>query len=175
MLSLVSPPSVIRFDAAAPLEAFPDFPETEISSGARDNRGHLWLDDPTAGLEAGVWESEPNLGRWMAWPVHEFMKRLWAVIAVLGLAACGKETVATGDGTSTTYSTNPSSLVVRVETTGGFVPVETIFTNLPVVSIYGDGRVITTGPQVMPAPSARSRPTPASGVSAAARSQAGAR
>jgi len=73
MLSLVSPPSVIRFDAAAPLEAFPDFPETEISSGARDNRGHLWLDDPTAGLEAGVWESEPNLGRWMAWPVHEFM------------------------------------------------------------------------------------------------------
>jgi hypothetical protein len=77
------------------------------------------------------------------------MKRLWAVIAVLGLAACGKETVTTGDGTSTTYSTNPSSLVVRVETTGGFVPVETIFTNLPVVSIYGDGSVITTGPQVM--------------------------
>ena len=77
------------------------------------------------------------------------MKRLWAVIAVLGLAACGKETVTTGDGTSTTYSTNPSSLIVRVETTGGFVPVETIFTNLPALSIYGDGRVITTGPQVM--------------------------
>jgi len=77
------------------------------------------------------------------------MKRLWTVIAVLGLAPCGKETVTTGDGTSTTYSTNPSSLVVRVEMTGGFVPVETVFTNLPVVSVYGDGSVITTGPQVM--------------------------
>jgi uncharacterized cupin superfamily protein len=69
----VPTPAVVRFDAAASLESFPDFPETEISSGARDNRGHLWLDDPEAGLEAGVWESEPNLGRWMEWPVHEFM------------------------------------------------------------------------------------------------------
>ncbi len=69
----VPSPAVIRFDAAASLEPFPDFPETEISSGARDNRGHLWLDDTAAGLEAGVWESEPNLGRWMEWPVHEFM------------------------------------------------------------------------------------------------------
>ena len=77
------------------------------------------------------------------------MKRLWVLVAVLGLAACGKQTVSTGDGSSVTYSTNPSSIVVRVETTGGFVPVETIFTNLPAVSIYGDGSVITTGPQVM--------------------------
>ena len=77
------------------------------------------------------------------------MKRLWAVIAVLGLAACGKETVTTGGGTSTTSSTSPSSLVVRVELTGGFVPVETIFTSLPVVSIYDDGSVITSGPQIM--------------------------
>ena len=77
------------------------------------------------------------------------MKRLWIVAAVMGLVACGKTTVATGGGSSVTYSTNPSSLVVRVEMTGGFVPVETVFTNLPAVSIYGDGSVITTGPQVM--------------------------
>ncbi len=70
---VVPPPAVVRFDAGASLEPFPDFPETEISSGARDNRGYLWLDDRAAGLEAGVWESEPNLGRWMNWPVHEFM------------------------------------------------------------------------------------------------------
>ena len=36
----------------------------------------------------------------------------------------------------------------RVEYTGGFVPVEFIFTNLPTVSIYADGRVITTGPMI---------------------------
>ena len=77
------------------------------------------------------------------------MKRLWVLAAVLGLAACGKQTVTTGGGTSATYSTSPSSLIVRVELTGGFVPVETIFTNLPVVSIYGDGSVITSGPQIM--------------------------
>ncbi len=29
------------------------------------------------------------------------------------------------------------------------MPVETIFTNLPVVSIYGDGSVVTSGPQIM--------------------------
>ena len=67
------------------------------------------------------------------------MKRLWVLVAVLALATCGKQTVSTGGGSSVTYSTNPSSLVVRVELTGGFVPVETIFTNLPVVSIYGHG------------------------------------
>jgi uncharacterized cupin superfamily protein len=31
------------------------------------------MDEPADGLEVRVWESEPNLGRWMAWPVHEFM------------------------------------------------------------------------------------------------------
>jgi uncharacterized cupin superfamily protein len=66
-------PAVIRFDATAALEPFPDFPESEISSGARDHRGHLWVDDTTYGLSAGVWETEANLGRWMQWPVHEFM------------------------------------------------------------------------------------------------------
>ncbi|HMK11421.1 MAG TPA: hypothetical protein VK461_07555 [Acidimicrobiales bacterium] len=78
------------------------------------------------------------------------MKRLGlVVVALLGLTACGKQTVATGGGTSVTYSTSPSSLVVRVDTTGGFVPVETVFTNLPIVSIYGDGSVITSGPVPM--------------------------
>ena len=43
------------------------------------------------------------------------MKRLWVLVAVLALAACGKQTVSTGGGSSVTYSTNPSSLVVRVE------------------------------------------------------------
>jgi len=78
------------------------------------------------------------------------MKRLWVLtVALLGLAACGKQTVSTGGGNSVTYSTSPSSLVVRVDVSGGFVAPETIFTNLPVVSIYGDGSVITSGPVPM--------------------------
>ena len=35
------------------------------------------------------------------------MKRLWVLVAVLALAACGKQTVSTGGGSSVTYSTNP--------------------------------------------------------------------
>lgn len=66
-------PAIIRFDANAPLEVWPDFPETEISSGTRASIGHRWIDDKALGLSAGVWEAEANLGRWMQWPVHEFM------------------------------------------------------------------------------------------------------
>lgn len=65
--------SIIRFDPNMPLEIWPDFPETEISSGTRASIGHRWLDDKANGLSAGVWEAEANLGRWMNWPVHEFM------------------------------------------------------------------------------------------------------
>jgi uncharacterized cupin superfamily protein len=66
-------PAIIRYDAKAKLEQWPDFPETEISSGDRGSRGHLWLDNPALGLKVGVWEAKANLGRWMNWPVHEFM------------------------------------------------------------------------------------------------------
>ena len=77
------------------------------------------------------------------------MRRLWIVAQrLVGLAACGKTTVTAG-GTPITYSNSPTSLVVQVEVSGGFVPVETVFTNLPMVSIYGDGSVITSGPQTM--------------------------
>jgi len=39
-------------------------------------------------------------------------------------------------------------LLFRVEQSGGFVPVEFIFANLPAVSSYADGRVITNGPMI---------------------------
>ena len=65
------------------------------------------------------------------------MKRLLVIAALIGLAACGNQTVTAGDAPA-----DANALVARVEMTGGFVPVETIFTNLPVVSIYADGRVI---------------------------------
>ena len=81
------------------------------------------------------------------------MKRLWIVAALVGLAACGKTTVTAG-GTPLTYSNSPTSLVLQVDVSGGFVPVETVFTSLPMMSIYGDGSVITSGPQTMIYPGA---------------------
>lgn len=66
-------PSILSFDASARLPDWPVFPEAEISSGARDSRGQIMFEDKSAGLTVGVWESEANLGRWMNWPVHEFM------------------------------------------------------------------------------------------------------
>jgi uncharacterized cupin superfamily protein len=66
-------PVTIRFDPNADLEIWSDFPESEISSGTRASIGHRWLDDTAAGVSAGIWEAEANLGRWMKWPVHEFM------------------------------------------------------------------------------------------------------
>jgi uncharacterized cupin superfamily protein len=72
-MDAVTKPAIIRFEANAPLEIWPDFPESEISSGTRASIGHRWIDDKAIGLSAGVWEAEANLGRWMKWPVHEFM------------------------------------------------------------------------------------------------------
>ena len=66
-------PAIIRLDPNVPLEVWPDFPESEISSGTRASIGHRWIDDKITGLSVGVWEAEANLGRWMRWPVHEFM------------------------------------------------------------------------------------------------------
>jgi hypothetical protein len=40
-------------------------------------------------------------------------------------------------------------LILRVETSGGFVPVGISLTELPHFSLYGDGRVITQGPQIL--------------------------
>ncbi|MGW4467954.1 hypothetical protein [Micromonospora sp. NPDC004704] len=42
--------------------------------------------------------------------------------------------------------------MLRIDHTGGFVPVETIPSRLPLVSIYGDGRVITLGPTTLAHP-----------------------
>jgi hypothetical protein len=47
------------------------------------------------------------------------------------------------------HPTGKDSLVLQIAIGGGFVPAEFHLTNLPVLSIYGDGRVITQGPQLM--------------------------
>jgi hypothetical protein len=105
------------------------------------------------------------LQQWMA---------LVAIVALLGvaLAACGEEDLtptpgvgvppeatptapATPDATPEPtqqrieHPTGADELVMLIEETGGFVPPHTIVTELPLLAVYGDGRVITQGPQIL--------------------------
>jgi len=91
---------------------------------------------------------------------------LAAVLVTLAACAAGGGRVATptpSDGPppaspGTTRTPGPSAaiahlsgatdLVLRIDTGGGLVPVGYFLTHLPAVSVYGDGRVITQGPQI---------------------------
>ncbi len=46
------------------------------------------------------------------------------------------------------HPTGPHDLVLRISTRGGLLPPDARLTELPVLSLYGDGRLITQGPQV---------------------------
>jgi hypothetical protein len=78
--------------------------------------------------------------------------RAAAVLSLLALtAACGQQS-GTGSG-KTSGGSNGGSIaadvaILRVDYIGGFVSPVTRATRLPIVSIYGDGRVITEGPQI---------------------------
>ena len=48
-----------------------------------------------------------------------------------------------------TYPTGANDLVLRLTVAGGFVPPGVDITNVPLISVYGDGRVISPGPQIM--------------------------
>ncbi|GAA0718850.1 hypothetical protein Drose_05150 [Dactylosporangium roseum] len=72
------------------------------------------------------------------------MKSLRLLIAAALLAAGG-----CADGSSPSEpaaSFAPGEVVLQVSVGGGFVPVAVAVTELPTVSVFGDGRVITTGP-----------------------------
>jgi hypothetical protein len=60
----------------------------------------------------------------------------------VALAACG------GSGGTVTHPTGRADVVLRIETGGGFVPVEYNLTQLPGLTIYGDGTVLVTGPMI---------------------------
>lgn len=95
---------------------------------------------------------------------HAVRGRRWglllgaSVIAVVAVAlsfllsGCGyadRTTSTTGPGSgggSIDYLTEADALVFRVEVGGGFVPVESVFTNMPMLSVYGAGRAISQGP-----------------------------
>jgi hypothetical protein len=72
-----------------------------------------------------------------------------AAVPLLLLTACAQTAGNPAAGApSSAGGTAPGAdeLVIRAERTGGFVPLETVAGALPMVSVYGDGRVITEGP-----------------------------
>jgi hypothetical protein len=72
------------------------------------------------------------------------------VLPLLLATACGREAGTTGDGpVPSIESKGPNDLVLQVSTGGGFVPVELHLAGMPQFSLYGDGRVITQGPQIL--------------------------
>lgn len=54
----------------------------------------------------------------------------------------------TGQSGAIGHPTDADELVLRIEQTGGFVPLDALVTRMPGVSLYGDGRFIVTGPQI---------------------------
>jgi hypothetical protein len=65
-----------------------------------------------------------------------------ALALVVPVAACGS------GGGSLDYPTGKTDLVVQVSVGGGFVPVEYNLTQIPGFTLYGDGTVVVTGPQI---------------------------
>ena len=78
---------------------------------------------------------------------------LVALPAALLLVACGdSDAVSTTPDTTVAgidHPTGPDDVVLQLTVAGGFVPVEQAFGNVPSVTIYGDGRVITPGATTM--------------------------
>lgn len=85
-------------------------------------------------------------------------RRTAAALAAVALlsAACGRLTDdGPGSGGDTiSHPTGADELVLRIDVGGGFVPVEYNLAAIPGVSIYGDGRMIVTGPviEIYPGP-----------------------
>jgi hypothetical protein len=80
---------------------------------------------------------------------------LFLISACAGNQPAGATDTRTTEGAS--VSPDANSLVIRVESVGGFVPAEQTVGRIPEVSVYGDGRLITEGPHSMIYP-ARSLP-----------------
>lgn len=72
------------------------------------------------------------------------MRRSIAALVVATLLATACQTV----GGSIVHPTGANELVLRIETGGGLVPWDFQLGQVPELSIFGDGRVIVTGPQI---------------------------
>lgn len=82
------------------------------------------------------------------------MRRVIPLLLLPGLllAGCAQAASDASDSSelgSARTNYRPDEVVLRIEHAGGFVPVETVATRLPIVTVYGDGRVISEGPQIL--------------------------
>jgi hypothetical protein len=66
--------------------------------------------------------------------------------AAQGAAGSASATAGTVEPTGDIPEITGSTLVLRIEYTGGFVTPAMVATRLPMISVYADGRVITEGP-----------------------------
>lgn len=72
------------------------------------------------------------------------------VVAVLLLGACSNSSKAQDpEELEAEYPTDPNALILRIGQEGGFVPVQFNLTRLPALALYGDGRLISQGPQIL--------------------------
>jgi hypothetical protein len=69
---------------------------------------------------------------------------VWLSVLTL-LNACARPAPGAGPEPRT-YG--PDEVVLRVEYLGGFVPIQSLVTRLPMLTVYGDGRVISPGPVI---------------------------
>ena len=80
--------------------------------------------------------------------------RLHALVALVLASLIGLACAAGPAGTPPTptpiaHPSEPDALVLRIETSGGLLPPFVLVTELPELSVYGDGTVITLGPQIL--------------------------
>jgi uncharacterized cupin superfamily protein len=76
-------PAIVRFDANAPLERWPDFRPEEVAEGTPVQRGRMWIDDKARGLTAGIWDCTAMVSPWMDYPVNEFMIVLEGAVTIV--------------------------------------------------------------------------------------------
>ena len=73
------------------------------------------------------------------------------MVALLGVAAfataCADHPTLPRDGPGSSYPHGADQLVLRIDTSGGFVAPQQTLQQMPSFSLYGDGRVITQGAQ----------------------------
>lgn len=78
--------------------------------------------------------------------VQQSMKKPLAFASLSLLLACSSP--ANPAESPPARTVEGSALILRVASGGGFVPVEINLAELPIFSLYADGRVITQGPQI---------------------------
>lgn len=81
------------------------------------------------------------------------VKRLTLTVFALAVlaASCGRlgdDDPGPGDDPGIAHPTGSDDLILRIDTGGGFVPASFLLTDIPELTLTGDGRLIVQGPQI---------------------------